>query len=1052
MRKFINLFLCSLISIGFTAAQTSRVTGTVISDDDNLPVVGASVYVKGNPTVGISTDLDGKFTLTLPAGATTILVSYIGMTTKELLADTQNPMTIILSSGLVLDEIVVTAMGIKRSEKALGYAASQVSSEALIESRSTDIMTGLSGKLAGVNISSSSSDPGASNSVIIRGFSSLSSSNQPLFVIDGIPMNNTSTRSSDNLNSYYDFGNGANAVNPEDVASMTVLKGAAATALYGSRAANGVIIITTKTGNKQAKGIGVEYSGGVQFSTILRLPQFQNEFGQGWNGEHTMIENGSWGPRFDGSMQLWGSVYNNSQKLKPFLPLKDNVKDFFETGLRYTNTISFNGANDNGEYYVSFGNINDDGLIPTYADSYNKNTVSARGSYKVNNVKVSSSINYSNQKNKFMPTGQGLTMINSIYQTPRDVSIIGLKDLNDPFNTLDYYYTPYGVTNPYYLIENMKNVFYAERIYGKIEASYDFLNYFNATYRLGYDATNQEDKVGVPEMKAAEGTPNYRQIDNDGQIARGMLRRHEITHDFILSFDMPVSDFHVNALLGWNANERKASSLAATVTGLDIPSWLNLSNSPATPSVAESLSKRRLVGVFGQAELGYKSLAYLTLTARNDWSSTLPKENRSFFYSGATGSFIFTELLDSDLKKIISFGKIRGAWGQTGNDASPYMIDPYYSNTSVGLGFGSIAFPIGGVNAFTEGNVLGSNTLQPEITTEWEIGANLSFLNNRISIDAAYYNRNSDKQIFSLNMDPASGFTNKNVNLGKIENKGVELLVEVRPVQTRDFSWDVSWNYTKNNSKVVSLPEELLGQATLWAFTGGVGLYAIVGEPVGSFKASVPERDPNGNIVVDNSGMPITAAQQEIIGNAEYDYMMGFATTLRYRGFTLRADLDIRQGGLMFSRTKDILYFTGNAAQTTYNDRNTFIVPNSVQRQGDGTYVENTTPIISGSVWDYFQRGTDKLDSEFLIDKSYVKLRSIVLGWDLPQKWFVGSNVLQGVKLSLYGNNLFVWTPSDNTYIDPEVTTFGNDLTGLFGEFSANPTTRRFGFNVLVKF
>jgi TonB-linked SusC/RagA family outer membrane protein len=1038
--------------MGFTFAQTLKVTGTVISEDDNEPVMGATVVVKERTSIGAITDVDGNFTLDVPAGDVILQISYVGMAPKEVKADTQKRMTIFLSSNLQLDEVVVTAMGIKRSEKALGYAASQVSGQELLEARSTDIMTGLAGKMAGVSISSSSSDPGSSNSVVIRGFSSLSGSNQPLFVIDGVPLNNTATKSTDNLNSSYDFGNGANAVNPEDVASMTILKGAAATALYGSRAANGVILITTKSGSKQARGIGIEYNGGLQFANILRLPEFQNEFGMGWSGDHTTIENGSWGARLDGSMQLWGQVYNNSQKLKPYSALKDNVKDFFDTGLRYTNSVSFNGANENGEYYISLGHVGDDGLIPTNADSYSRYTLSTRGSYKVRNLKVSSSLNYANSENRFMPTGQGLTMINSLYQMPRDVSIIGLKDLNDPFNTLDYYYTPYGVTNPYILIRDMKNVFYSERIYGKVEFSFDFLKYFNATYRLGYDATNTEDRVGVPEMKAAEGTPNYRQINNEGQIAREMLRRHELNHDFLLTFDMPVGDFHVNALAGWNANERKASSIAASVTGLDIPTWLHLSNSPSTPGVAESMSMRRLVGLFGQAELGYKSLLYLTLTARNDWSSTLPKENRSFFYSGVTGSFVFSELLNDPLKKIISFGKLRAAWGQTGNDADPYKIDPYYLQTSVGLGFGEISFPLGGINAFTKGNTLGSNTLQPEITTEWELGANISLFNNRINIDAAYYNKESDKQIFDLNMDPASGYSTKTVNLGKISNKGVELLVEVRPVETRDFSWDVSWNYTKNNSKVVSLPEELGGRASIWGFAGGVGLYAIVGEPLGSFVSPVSERDPDGNVVVNNSGQPVEAENQKVVGSAQHDYMMGFSSTLKYKNVSLRADLDVRQGGLMYSRSKNILYFTGNAVQTLYNDRNTFIVPNSVQKLADGTYVENTTPISSGAVWEYFQNGTDKLDESTLIDKSYVKLRSVVVSWDLPHRWFANSKVVQNAKLSVFGNNLLLWTPKENTFIDPEVTTYGNDLEGLFGEFSANPTTRKYGFNVTVKF
>ena len=384
----------------------------------------------------------------LDSSAKTLRVSFVGMQTQEV-AIKPNLRVVLKSDAEVLDEVVVTAMGIKRSEKALGYSATSVNSERITETRTSDIMSSLSGKIAGVQISNTSSDPGASNSVIIRGVSSLSGSNQPLYVVDGVPLNNSAVYSTDGLNSGYDFGNGANAVNPDDVESMTILKGAAATALYGSRAASGVVMITTKTGKKN-KGLGIEYNGGLQWSTILRLPEFQNEFGMGWNGDHTELENGSWGPRFDGSMQLWGNKYENSQKLKPYSPIKNNIKDFFDAGFRYNNSVSFNGATDKSEYYVSFSQISDDGMIPTDADSYDKYTFSARGSHKVKALTFSSSLNYSYQKNKFATTGQGLTMLNSLYQTPRDVSIISLQDQNDIFNSPGYFYTPYGVMNPYY--------------------------------------------------------------------------------------------------------------------------------------------------------------------------------------------------------------------------------------------------------------------------------------------------------------------------------------------------------------------------------------------------------------------------------------------------------------------------------------------------------------------------------------------------------------------------------------------------------------------------
>lgn len=1050
--KFTLASLCLLIGMGTAFAQNTQVKGNVV-DENGMPVIGASIMVKGT-TLGTVTDLDGNFVLEVPANGKQLEISYIGME-KQTVAVSSNVKVLLKSDTQKLDEVVVTAMGIKRSEKSIGFAATAVNGDDIQKKQTGDIVSGLAGKVAGVQISSASASPGASNSVIIRGVSSLSGSNQPLYVIDGVPLANDANFSSDGLNSGYDFGSGANAVNPNDVASMTILKGAAATALYGSRAANGVILITTKSGEKN-KGLGVTYNAGMQFENVLRLPEFQNEFGMGSGALHTLIENQSYGPRFDGSMMPWGNIYDNSQKIKPYLPIENNVKDFFSTGLRYSNDVAINGGNDKGNYYASISQQSNNGIMPTRADTYDRYTFSMRGSYKFDKLEVSSSVNYSSQKNNFAPTGQGLTALNSLYQIPRDISIIGLKDLDDPFNQKDYYFTPYGVANPYYILNNGKNVYRSDKTYGKLEASYEILSGFKATYRAGLDATNSEQKIGIPQMMANEGTPNYGQLNTEGSVRKEMIRQREINHDLLLTYDKGFNDFHLNALAGLNVNERKYSRLRSEIQGLDIDGWYNLSNSSAAPTTSEYEWKRRLIGVFGQVELAYKSLAYLTLTARNDWSSTLPKGNNNFFYPGVTGSFVFSELLPEESKDVLTFGKLRLAWGQTGNDADVYMIDPYYLQTDVSLGFGNIKFPLNGYNAFSESNVLGNPALSPEITTEFEIGANIGFFNGRLTIDASYYDRKSDKQIFSLDMDPATGYTAQNINLGKIGNKGVELLVSGTPIQTKDFSWDVSWNFTKNNSKVISLPEGMGGEAVIYGFSGGTGMYAIEGMPLGVYKAQVAQRDPNGNIIANAStGLPEKQSELSIVGDMNYDYEMGVSTTFTYKGFSLGADLDIRQGGLMFSNTKSITYFTGNGIQTAYNDRNPFVIPGSVNKvvgaDGSVSYVENSTPVSMGNIGNYWIDGGEDLAAAFLIDKSYVKLRSLVFGWDMPHSWFRDS-FFKSVKLSLFANNLFVWTPKSNTFIDPETSSFGNDLVGRFGEYLANPSTRKYGFNVAVKF
>lgn len=1056
MEKRIKLLLaCLFLFVGMAMAQT-KVTGTVVSQENGEPVIGAAVKILGT-NQGTVTDVNGKFTISVPAGKK-LRVSFVGLETVDVSAS--NGMKIVLKQDAkTLDEVVVTAMGIKRSAKALGYSATAVDGDKIAAARTNDVMSSLAGKVAGVSISSTSSDPGASNAVIIRGVSSLSGNNQPLYVIDGVPLTNASVSSGDQLNNGYDFGNGANAVNPDDVESMTILKGAAATALYGSRAASGVILITTKSGKKQKKGIGIEYNGGLQLESVLRLPQMQNEFGMGWYGEKTDTENGSWGPAFDGSTLKYGNVYENSQNLKSYLPIENNVKDFFDTGLRYNNSVSFNGATDQSNFFVSLSQIHDDGIIPTDADSYTKYTFSGRASHKIKNVTLSASMNYAYQKNSFVSTGQKAgSMYNCIMQTPRDISIAEMKDLSNPFNTPGYYYTPYGVTNPYYVLNNYQNEYEQERFYGKFQLDWDIFKDLKFTYRFGLDTTTGHHDSGEPNLSALfAGTPNWEDALKSltGEVYQRTERRREIDQNLMLNYSHKFFDkLDVNATLGLNGNERRYKYFSADVTNLTIPTYFNLTNSSEKPTVAQYESLRRLIGVYGQVELGYDDWAYITLTARNDWSSTLPKGNRSFFYPGITGSFIFTKFLNPDLKKYITFGKARIAWGKTGNDAAPYMTNSVFAQGSASTsGWGSSSFPFskGNYNAYSVGNTLGSNNLSPEMTTEIEFGLNMAFFENRFSFDVSYYNRNTDKQIFSLEMDPASGYTAQNMNLGKIRNRGIEAMVSVTPVRTRDFEWTLTWNYTRNRSKVISLPEELGGESLIWGLTGDTGLYAIVGEELGVFKAYTAEHDPDGNVIVDASGLPKKSTEQTIVGSMNSKYQMGIGNTISYKGVSLSFDFDFRKGGVMYSRTKDINYFVGNAIQTAYNDRNPWIIPNSVVDNGDGTYSENTVALTPTNIYNYWNNGDTGYDSSFLVDKSYIKLRQVVLAWDLPKAW-LANTFLTGVKVSLYGNNLLMWTPSGNTFMDPESSSFGNDLEGNFGEWSTNPSSRKYGFNVSLKF
>lgn len=971
----------------------------------------------------------------------------------------------------LLDEVVVTAMGISRSEKTLGYSATTVKSDEIIKARTTNVADALSGKVAGVQVSSTSGDPGAVSNITIRGFGSINGSNQPLYVVDGVP-----------LATNYFSGQGKNVaaggvsnIASEDIESMTVLKGAAATALYGSRAANGVVVITTKSGKKgDHRNFNVSYSGSVQTRLVSYLPEFQNEFGQGWNGMQTYIENGSWGPALDGSMQVYGPIWNHQQLIHEYSAKKDNVKDFFEPGLSQSHTISLNGlSNDNKmSYYVSYSYTGDDGIMPSDHDKYERNTIAFRSSYDATNwLKVSSSVNFARTSTDAVGTYQGTSVIDGLYEMPRDISIVDMKDTSSPFNQPEAYFTPYGITNPYWSLENNYNHTAAKQIYGKVQLDIKPIKDLTLTYRMGFDYTDYDVKWGYPQIELDDALidEDYgyapSNMNQDGYVYASYRRSYELNHDFLANYARKFLNekLDLNVNVGVNMNERYATSMSGQTDNLTFHTgFWNLSNGATKSTLAESQSKRRLVGLFGDVTIGWDDMVYLDLTARNDWSSTLPIDNNSFFYPGATLSWIFTKLIPEN--NVLSFGKLRLAYGKTGNDASPYLTGVTYSQAyASGYYTTTTEFPMNGTNAFMASATKGSSTLKPEMTSEFEAGVNMQFFKGRFGFDVSYYNRTTSDQIFTLPVDPSTGFYYMVTNFGKVRNQGVELVVNTVPVQTKDFRWELDFNFAKNNNKVLSLPESLEGgKVSIYSFSAGsdaVYMYAEEGKPLGQFYTYLPQYTADGRPIVDANGQPVLGTAVEDTGkNMNNDWTGGVTTALTYKGFSLSAALDIRKGGYMFSRTKNLMQFTGNGAVTTYNSRRPFIIPNSVVSDGNGGYVENTTPLYltNSSYQTYFNDyGYGDGGEAYLLDRSFVKLRNISLTWNVPQKW-VKAMSLSGLSVTAFCNNVFTWTASDNRYVDPESTTVSQasygDLATQFGELYTNPSCRIFGCNLSVKF
>ena len=1049
---FLMLFIASQ-----ALAQNRTVSGTVTAKEDGLPLPGVSVKVSGTQ-VGTQTGADGKFALAVPSGSNNLQLTYIGYMTQIITIPSSNSVNIVLvSDAKVLGEVVVTALGGSKSKRSLGYSATSVNSEEITRTSPVSMFDGLQGKIAGATISSQSGSPGASTKVILRGYASLGGQNQPLYVIDGVPMDNSSFNSTGNTRST-DFGNNANDINPNDIENISVLKGASASSLYGSRAANGVILITTKKG-KSGK-LNVELNSSATYSSILMLPELQNTYGQGWNGVFSYIENGSWGPALNGENRLWGNVVDNSQLVKPFAAQKNNIRDFYDIGNELNNSLSVSGGTERSTFYFSYGNVGSNGIIPTNADSYNRNNFGLRGSTNYGNFTASASLNYVNRAAKFVATGQGsstgATLYQELIQIPRDHSIVDSKDYESTFYNLNNFNTPYA-TNPYYVLNENGNDFNSERIFGNVNLDYKFSKVFSTTLRVGTDVTDGRLKDWQAISRPDAGSFNSsRQADVGGVLEESTYRR-ELNTDLMLNIKAPVSgNITIDGMIGTNFNQRNQRRLTSTIEGLTIPEFYELSNSSSPPTATSFYSKRRLIGAYAQANVAYRNYLYLTLNARNDWSSTLPKDKNSFFYPAANLSLILSDAIPNFKNTIINFAKLRASLGQTGNDASPYQVQSVLVPGDVGLGFGNIKFPLSGTSAFEIGNQIGNSSLQPEITTEIEFGADLRFFESRLGVDLAYYNKTTTDQILAVPIAASTGYTSLITNFGKIQNKGIELTLTASPVKLKNLGWDLTYTYTRNRNEVLELPAGLDQVVINSGYD--VDFVAIKGKPIGVYRGPTEKVDSQGRIVVNaTDGMPLQADDKVEYGNSQRDYMMGLTNRFTHKNWALGFSFDYRKGGMFWSYTSQLNYFVGNAKRTTYNDRSPYIIPNSVNESTDAAgkkvYSENTTPVDYAHITTYWSNGdnTQSVSRNTVFDRTSLKMRDITLSYMLP-KSLTNKIKATNVSLTAYGRNLFIWLPSTNRIVDPEVSTYNNDLGGDLGEFAGGPSVRSYGLSLRAAF
>ena len=1062
-------------------------SGTVTGEGSSEPLPGVNVVVKGT-TQGTVTDIEGTYRLSVPEDAEVLTFSFIGMESKEVEIGSQSVINVDMTEdSQQLSEVVVTGLGMERKEASLGYAVQEIDGEGLVKARETNLRNSLSGKVAGVQITGSS-NMGGSSRVLVRGANSIRGDNQPLFVVDGTPIDNSNFTSTAQASAGggYDYGNAAQDLNPDDIASITVLKGPAASAIYGSRGSNGVIEITTKKGSAR-KGIGISVNSGLSFQQVFVLPDYQNEYGAALirdeNGELVLDDaglpiinhglDGSWGAPLDGSVvtRHWDSYdewdTENFGVARPMLPSPGNVEDFFRLGRTWNNNIAFSGGNENAKFRLSYTNLSQQGTQENA--ELMRNTINFSGSVNLTErMTAAVTANYINSDVQGRPaTGYGdrnvMQMFNQWYQ--RHLNTDRLRNYLNPDGTQRTWNrkgptdpSPNYFNNPFWdryvnYQEDTRN-----RVFGNMSLSYEFTDWLTVTGRAMTDYYNDRRQERA-EIGSVE-EPFYEEA---------LREVNESNFDLIANVNTNISDdFSFSGFVGGNIRLNSYHrNEARTQDGLNIPNFFNIANSGGNPRVDDYFEEKRVNSLFGSASFGYRDFLYLDVTARNDWSSTLPEGNNSYFYPSATGSFVFSELMSSNW---MSLGKVRVGWAQVGNDTDPYRLASTYVPIA---NYGSFA------NA-TVPNSLNNANLKPEITTAWEVGAQLGFFNNRLNLDATYYDSETRDQIFAVDVSGATGYSSRVVNAGKVTNQGIELMLNATPVQLdNSFQWDISVNWARNVNQVAELTEDTKTIRLSSLF--GVYVEAKEGETYGAITGPTIAVDPNtGKYIIDANGRYVESPEQGVVGNVLAEWTGGVSNTLSFKGIRLSALIDMQQGGSLYSLTHMFGSYSGVLEETAglnslgnplrdpidVNDQGNATassggvildgVVQNVDAEGNPVLDEDGNPTSNGTVnqtpleanqWgsDHYSRGRA---TQNVFDASFVKLREVQLGYSLPSS-LIESTPFSNVTVSLVGRNLAI-LHKNIPHIDPEAAVSSSNIQGFEG--GQLPTERSFGVNVNLKF
>lgn len=1017
--------------------QSAKITtqGTVI-DAQGEPLIGVSILEVGT-TNGTITDIDGKFTLQVTSGAT-LELSYIGYKTQQLKAVSDLGTIQMSDDTEVLQEVVVTALGIKREKKALGYAMQEVKGESLVEARETNLANALSGKISGVQIIRSSNGPGGSSKIQLRGANSVTGTNQPLIVVDGVPMDNFTGASNNDIdNPSMDMGNGLSDINPEDIESMSVLKGASAAALYGSRAGNGVILITTKKG-KENPGLGVTISASVSAETLFMLPKRQTSFGQGENGIYDATNGNSWGPA------ITGQEYTKWDGSTGIMQAYDNVKNYFDTGINFTESISFSQMFGKTAIYTSLNRMDDASKIPGSELHRTNLTLRASSSFgKDDRWSVDAKVQYINSLANNRPQG-GSRDANAFYTVFNLPTTIDIRDFSNPLKD-EYgnmtWWNRSGV-NPYWLKEYNPNKDSRNRFLMNGSLKYKITEWLDAEIRAGSDMyfTERDDKL------YAGSTIN----DGDSRYTMGEQKFYENNFSFLISGhkDHIFGNWGGNFSFGGNLMERKSTGVEVSMGKLTAPDLFSLNNGPKDQlGITEFYSHKKINSLYGTLGINYDGWAFLDATFRNDWSSALSKKNRSFFYPSVSVSWVISDMVNKIGKTMpewFTYAKVRASFAQVGNDMDPYQLYDTYTISS-----------IGGQPTADQEKIKYDADVRSELITSWEAGTELKFFNNRFGIDFAWYKTNAKRQLMNIPMNNLSGYESMKINAGNIQNTGIELMLNARPVETKDFSWDTQLNISRNKSKIIEL---LPGQPGMRYSLGGsdaLQIYAVAGGVYGEIWGTKYQRveDVNspyyGQLLLSDSGLPQATSERYKIGEQQPDMMAGWTNSFTYKNFGFSFLIDGRFGGDIFSFTNLELQSSGIAEVTAPGGKRDDIVVPGVIRQSDGSYAQNQTPVSLQKYYQALGTGRAGISEAYIYDATNIRLRNVSLTYSFPSS-LLKKTPIQRLKLGVSVNN--VWMIKSNLNgIDPEsVYATSTNATGM--ENASAPTSRTYLFNVTLGF